>query len=115
MPALVVRSMCSSLRILILDGVQLAMPLPHIDLPLLTMASWRNGPGRTLPFDIQTVRRAAVLDLSNCYQLHKIWQHLQVRLPLCHINFGTMVSCIPANQYWGAPVNERVECRVAKN
>ena len=72
------RSMFTSLRILVLDGVQLAQPLPHIDLPLLTMASWRSGPGRTLPFDMRTVRSAAVLDFSDCAKMHCLCNDLQV-------------------------------------
>ena len=83
MPALVVRSMFNSLRILVLDGVQLARPLPRMNLPLLTMASWRRGPGPTLPFDLHTVRSAAVLDFSGRYELHLI-KCLQVCLPICH-------------------------------
>ena len=42
LPALL-RSMSNSLRILVLDGVFLHKSLPQINLPLLTMVSWRNG------------------------------------------------------------------------
>lgn len=77
-PGLIVRSMSNSLRILVLDGVQLAKPLPRINLPLLAMVSWRDGPGQLLPFDLHTVRMAAVLEFSGRYKLERIWHYLQV-------------------------------------
>lgn len=86
-----------SLRILVLDGVKMgdvlsSFDLPHLamsswrgfnphnmlfgfHLPYLAMLSWRDAGGVSLPFALETVRQAAVLDISRSEELLK-------RLPL---------------------------------
>ena len=85
------------LRILVLDGVDMgdalsSFELPHLTmsswrgfsthemlfgfhLPYLAMFSWRDAGGVSLPFALETVRQAAVLDMSRSDELKK-------RLPL---------------------------------
>ena len=83
--------MSSSLRILVLDGVCLHKSLPRINLPLLTIVSWRNAYGKTLPFDLHTVRMAAVLDFSGRVHLRHIWRYLKVCCQ-CAILDNTSIS-----------------------
>ena len=75
-----------ALRILILDGVALEAPLAGFELPRLAVVSWRNGRGRALPFEMQTVRGAAVLSLPGCSGLQQLPDDVQARTLIGSVN-----------------------------
>ena len=68
------------LRILILDGVKLDGVLSGAQLPRLAMLSWRDAGGPVLPFALEAVKSAAVLDISGNGELERLPADLQACL-----------------------------------
>ena len=52
------------LRILVLDGAKVDDTLSGFRIPRLAMLSWRGAGARSLPFALETVKSAAVLDIA---------------------------------------------------
>ena len=69
------------LRILILDGVKMDNMLSGFRLPRLAMLSWRKAAERSLPFTLETVMSAAVLDISGSNELERLPSDLQASTP----------------------------------
>ena len=69
------------LRILILDGAETDSMLSGFHLPNLAMLSWRDAVGPSLQFALETVKSAAVLDISGNNKLLNLPDDLQVCSP----------------------------------
>ena len=67
------------LRTLILDGVKAESRVCGIQIPRLAMLSWRGAHGPSLPFALEAVKSAAVLDISGSNELERLPAALQVR------------------------------------
>ena len=72
----------SQLRILVLDGVKMESVLSGFHIPRLAMLSWRDASEPSLPFSLDIIRSAAVLDLSGRSGLDKLPADLQACSPL---------------------------------
>ena len=69
------------LRILILDGVKTDSLLSGVQLPSLAMLSWRDASGPSLPFALEAIESAAVLDIAGNVALERLPADLQARPP----------------------------------
>ena len=75
------------LRILILDGVKTDMTLSGVRLPRLAMLSWRDAGTPLLPFALEMVEEAAVVDISWNEELERLPNNLQACVALFHYSF----------------------------
>ena len=85
------------LRILILDGVKMDIKLSGLDLPVLAMLSWRDAGKASLPISLETVKAAAVLDISGSNELERLPIDLQACLPYLYWFAAILVGqrCCP--------------------
>lgn len=65
------------LRILILDDVNMEKMPASARLPGLAMLSCQNASGTSLPFALESIKQAAVLDISGSSELARLPDDLQ--------------------------------------
>ena len=72
-------SRAENLRILILDYVEMNRVVSGFHIPQLAMLSWRNAGGVSLPFALEIVKSASVLNISGSYELERMPTNLEAR------------------------------------
>ena len=90
------------LRILNLDAVKAGNMPSELQLPRLAMLSWRDAGGPLLPFNLQSIESAAVLDMSSRGRPEEALERLPDNLQACLLRYclqcqcwqATMASCL---------------------
>lgn len=85
-------SRMTRVRILVLDGITVDSALSGFRMPGLAMLSWRDSGARALPFALETVRSAAVLDIAGG-GIERLPENLQACTPLAQA--AGIISVLP--------------------
>ena len=73
-------SRMARLRVLVLDGATMDGALSGFRMPRLAVLSWRDSNARSLPFALETVKAAAVVDIAGA-GIERLPENLQACTP----------------------------------
>ena len=73
-------SRMARLRVLVLDGATMDGALSGFRMPRMAVLSWRDSNARSLPFALETVKAAAVVDIAGA-GIERLPENLQACTP----------------------------------